>query len=118
MHVRHIGLPRSAVYKAGIDFCYIALNFCCNFCTPQSLFTLHTLSSLLFSAESPVYSGPEWALQAVWNARVESSEGRWSDILETQHLPVLQVPVHGHQRSAQGEENHCRQQDYDRAKEV
>ena len=63
-------------------------------------------------------SGPEWALQAVWNARVESSEGRWSDILETQHLPVLQVPVHGHQRSAQGEENHCQQQDYDRTKEV
>lgn len=60
-------------------------------------FLLHT-SFLSFSlhAESPVHSEPEWAIQAVWNAGVESSEGKWSDILETQHLPVLQVPVYGH----------------------
>ena len=52
MHVRYIGLPRSAVYKAGIDFCYIALKFLLQFLySTISLHTLHTLS-LSFSLQN------------------------------------------------------------------
>lgn len=91
---------QSAAHVWGYDWLVLTLYLL------QFLHVLHALLlwfsfnthpfSLLFSAESPVHSEPEWAIQAVWNARVESSEGKWSDILETQHLPVLQVPVYGH----------------------
>ena len=91
---------QSAAHVWGYDWLVLTLYLL------QFLHVLHALLlwfsfnthpfSLLFSAESPVHSEPEWAIQAVWNARVEPSEGKWSDILETQHLPVLQVPVYGH----------------------